>query len=572
MLRMELANIIKPDDLERAQRLYNPVSDGRFSAFLVRLGLVSERDLAEHFAAQYQLPRWQGDEAQLALLDVAALPEVSLRFLRQHKVFPYGWQSAAEREATQGEPLPLLQVVLADPEDRYVVDALSYACEAQVAVSIGLASDIDELLERYYGQGRSAMGSLVESIGESGDVVEDVEHLKDLASEAPVIRLVNLLIQRAVERRASDIHIEPFENRLKVRYRVDGVLQDSEAPPVSSTAAVISRIKIMARLNIAERRLPQDGRIMMRVQGQELDLRVSTVPTSFGESVVMRLLQRETVRFDFASLGMDEATRARFRQLLDRPHGVVLVTGPTGSGKTTTLYTALSALNTSERKIITVEDPVEYQLEGINQIQVKPAIGLDFAQALRSIVRQDPDVIMIGEMRDLETCRIAIQSALTGHLVLSTLHTNSAAASITRLLDMGVEDYLLVSTINAILAQRLVRRLDPALSEAYEPLPEVTERYQLQRYAHGQPIRLYRPRAGLAAGEGYLGRCAITELLVLSDSLRKLVMQRADASLLEQEARRQGMLTLYEDGLRLALQGVTTLDEVLRITYDGSEG
>ena len=297
--------------------------------------------------------------------------------------------------------------------------------------AVGLRSEIDDLIERWYGQGRSAMGTIVESAdGEGGGDVDDVEHLRDLASEAPVIRLVNLVIQRAVELRASDIHIEPFESRLKVRYRVDGVLEEGESPPTNLTAAVISRIKIMARLNIAERRLPQDGRIMLRVQGKELDLRVSTVPTAHGESVVMRLLDRETVVFDFYRLGFTDEFLPRFEQVLKQPHGILLVTGPTGSGKTTTLYTALSKLNTADVKIITVEDPVEYQIEGINQIQAKPQIGLDFAHALRSIVRQDPDVIMIGEMRDLETARIAIQSALTGHLVLSTLHTNNAAGGI----------------------------------------------------------------------------------------------------------------------------------------------
>jgi general secretion pathway protein E len=338
--------------------------------------------------------------------------------------------------------------------------ALSMASGKTISPQVGVASEIENGIEKLYGVGRSAMGQIIDTLGEGGDdELEDVEHLRDLASEAPVIRLVNLIMQRAVEARASDIHIEPFENRLKVRYRVDGVLQEVEAPPSSSTAAVISRIKIMARLNIAERRLPQDGRIMHRVQGKELDLRVSTIPTSHGESVVMRILDRESIVLDFDSLGFDEGLKADFVKDLEMPHGIILVTGPTGSGKTTTLYTALSQINTPERKIITVEDPVEYQLEGINQIQAQSSIGLDFAHALRAIVRQDPDVIMIGEMRDLETARIAIQSALTGHLVLSTIHTNDAAGGITRMLDMGVEDYLLTSTVNAILAQRLVRTL-----------------------------------------------------------------------------------------------------------------
>nr|WP_244308985.1 type II secretion system ATPase GspE [Pseudomonas duriflava] len=543
---------LKQGDIERARRLHADSPDESFSLFLLRLGMVSERDLAQAWATLLQVPLITEDEAPALLEDP---PELSVRFLKQFQVVPLG--------RDQNGPL---HVLVANPADSYAIEALQYACACPVRLSIGLRSDIENLIERYYGQGRSAMGTIVENLDAQTTSEDDIEHLKDLASEAPVIRLVNLIIQRAVENRASDIHIEPFENRLKVRYRIDGVLHESEAPPASSTAAVISRVKIMAKLDIAERRLPQDGRIMLRIQGKELDLRVSTVPTSFGESVVMRLLDRESVSFDFDSLGFAGQSLDTFLNVLERPHGILLVTGPTGSGKTTTLYTALSRLNTAERKIITVEDPVEYQLEGINQIQVKPSIGLDFAGALRSIVRQDPDVIMIGEMRDLETCSIAIQSALTGHLVLSTLHTNSAAGSITRLLDMGVEDYLLASTINGILAQRLVRRLDPAMREAYEPLPEVIEQYQLERYTDERPIRLYRPRRDLATGEGYRGRSAISELLIMNDTLRSLLMKRADAATLEQAARAEGMYTLYEDGLRQALAGVTTLEEVLRVT------
>jgi general secretion pathway protein E len=542
---------IKPGDLERARRLHENSAGEGFSHLLLRLGLVSERDMAQAWASLLNVPLILESDAPEMLEEPV---DVSTRFLKQHQIVPLG-QSNGQ-----------LHLLVANPAERYAIEALEYACDSPIRLSIGLRSDIENLIERYYGQGRSAMGTIVENLDAQANSEDDIEHLKDLASEAPVIRLVNLIIQRAVENRASDIHIEPFENRLKVRYRVDGVLNESEAPPASSTAAVISRVKIMAKLDIAERRLPQDGRIMLRIQGKELDLRVSTVPTSFGESVVMRLLDRESVSFDFDTLGFAGKSLDNFLNVLERPHGILLVTGPTGSGKTTTLYTALSRLNTAERKIITVEDPVEYQIEGINQIQVKPSIGLDFAGALRSIVRQDPDVIMIGEMRDLETCRIAIQSSLTGHLVLSTLHTNSAAGSITRLLDMGVEDYLLASTINGILAQRLVRRLDPMLSEAYEPLPEVIKEYQLEKYTDERPIRLYRPRRDLPQNEGYRGRSAISELLIMSDALRSLLMQRADASTLEQAARAEGMYTLYEDGLRQALAGTTTLEEVLRVT------
>jgi general secretion pathway protein E len=436
-------------------------------------------------------------------------------------------------------------------------------------VRVGLRSEIADLIERYYGSGRSAMGTIVENLTDDNNRSEDdIEHLRDLASEAPVIRLVNLVIQRAVEQRASDIHVEPFENRLKVRYRIDGVLHEVESPPAASTAAVISRIKIMAKLNIAERRLPQDGRIMIRVQGKELDLRVSTVPTAHGESVVMRILDREAVVFDFHTLGFTDQFLQKFINVLELPHGIMLVTGPTGSGKTTTLYTALSKLNTPDVKIITVEDPVEYQIEGINQIQAKPQIGLDFSHALRSIVRQDPDIIMIGEMRDLETARIAIQSALTGHLVLSTLHTNNAAGGITRMLDMGVEDYLLTSTVNGILAQRLVRRLDRTVAETYEALPEVVKEFNLEAFTDERPIKLYKPGSSAANPTGYFGRTTIMEFLVMSDAIRRQIMQHAGAGDIEQQARTEGMRTMYEDGLVKALHGQTTIEEVLRVTQE----
>jgi general secretion pathway protein E len=546
-----LANAgLKTGDLERAQRLAHESEGSSLTELLTRLGLVSELDLARAWAATLQAPLLLAENVTLS---GEPLPELSERFLRHYRLLPIGAHADG------------VHVLAANPGNAYGLEAVAYACQAPVYVSVGAASEVDGLIERYYGQGRSAMGSLIETLDEHGGAEEDIEHLKDLASEAPVIRLVNLILQRAVEQRASDIHIEPFESQLKVRYRIDGVLHEAEAPPSSSSAAIISRLKIMARLDIAERRLPQDGRIMLRIQGKELDLRVSTVPTSFGESVVMRLLDRQTVSFDFPSLGMDGERLQNFLDVLENPHGILLVTGPTGSGKTTTLYTALSRLNTAERKIITVEDPVEYQLEGINQIQVKPAIGLDFAGALRSIVRQDPDVIMIGEMRDLETCRIAIQSSLTGHLVLSTLHTNSAAASITRLLDMGVESYLIASTVKGVLAQRLVRRLDPLTRIAFQAPPELVAEHGLERFTDQRPIVLYRPASELPGG-GYHGRSAITELLVMNEELRGLLMRQADAATLEQAARRGGLRTLYEEGLRQAVAGVTSLEEVLRVT------
>ena len=544
---------LKATDLRQAVS-YREQHGGELVKLLVRLGLVSERDVAEAEAALLELPLVRTADLPD---EVPELPGVSVRYLKQNLILPI--------EEANGD----LTVVMANPRDAFACKALSMASGKNIIPRVGIASEIENGIEKLLGGGRSAMGQIVESLGgEDENDLEDVEHLRDLASEAPVIRLVNLIMQRAVESRASDIHIEPFENRLKVRYRIDGVLQEVEAPPAKSTAAVISRIKIMAKLNIAERRLPQDGRIMHRVQGKELDLRVSTVPTSHGESVVMRILDRESVVLDFDSLGFDEEIRSEFVKQLEMSHGIILVTGPTGSGKTTTLYTALSALNTPERKIITVEDPVEYQLEGINQIQAKASIGLDFAHALRSIVRQDPDVIMIGEMRDLETARIAIQSALTGHLVLSTIHTNDAAGGVTRMLDMGVEDYLLTSTVNAILAQRLVRTLDPESREPYEVLPELAKELGLPELDGGQSYQFYRPGANPENPTGYRGRTSILELLEMSDPIRRLVMQHATSGELQDLAVSEGMRTMYQDGLLKCQKGITTLDEILRVTQE----
>ncbi|WP_434681672.1 Flp pilus assembly complex ATPase component TadA [Pseudomonas sp. R1-18] len=540
---------LKSSDISRARKLClaESANDDDLVSMLLRLGAVRDEEVADAWCSLLDVPRLDPEQVN------EPVPVGSERFVRH-----YGVIGVASDDTS-------ITIAVSSPVTRAALDAVAYFCQKPLTLVVATSGEVNALIERRYGQGRSEMGALIESLDDDGGSEDDIEHLKDLASEAPVIRLVNLILQKAVEYRASDIHVEPFENQLNVRYRIDGVLEHGEAPPAGYAAAVISRLKIMARLDIAERRLPQDGRIMLRIQGRELDLRVSTVPTSFGESVVMRLLDRQTVSFDFPALGIDGARLQTFLDLLETPHGILLVTGPTGSGKTTTLYTALSRLNTEARKIITVEDPVEYQLQGINQIQVKPAIGLDFPTALRSIVRQDPDVIMIGEMRDLETCRIAIQSSLTGHLVLSTLHTNSAAASITRLLDMGVESYLIASTVKGILAQRLVRRLDPATRIAFDAPDELIRLHALDRFTDQRPIRLYRADQS-SDGGGYHGRSAITELLVMNEELRSLLMRQADAATLEQAARRCGLVTLYEDGLRQALAGITSLEEVLRVT------
>ncbi len=542
--------------LERALRLQQE-SGEKLGALLVTLGVCAQRDVAEALAAQLGLP----------LVDTGGYPEfpileerISARFLRESRSLPV---KEDERE---------LALAMADPTDDYTIGAFRMVTGREVKPLVAIPTELEAALERLYGTGRTAVGQIVGDVEQRDELAfdADVQQLKDLASEAPVIRLVSLLITNALDARASDIHIEPFENRLVVRYRIDGVLHEVESPPRRFSAAVISRIKIMANLDIAERRLPQDGRIRLRVQGKEIDLRVSTVPTMHGESVVMRILDKGGVALDFERLGFEDDILAKFVDVLMQPHGILLVTGPTGSGKTTTLYTALERLNRPDVKILTVEDPVEYQMPGINQIQVKPQIDLTFANALRSIVRQDPDVIMIGEIRDLETAEIAVQSALTGHLVLSTVHTNDAASTVNRLLDMGVEDYLLTSTVIGILAQRLVRTLCPHCKEAHAALPEIVEQMGLARFAKEREITLYRPvGCPQCAQTGYSGRVGIMEMLPITDPLRSLVMKHATATDLRNEAIREGMLTMYEDGLRKAVRGITTFEEVLRVTREG---
>jgi general secretion pathway protein E len=403
--------------------------------------------------------------------------------------------------------------------------------------------------------------ALVDADVAGGADEADVERLKDLASDAPVVRAVNALIGRAVERQASDIHIEPTEDSLKIRLRIDGALRDEPALPPALKSAFVSRIKVMSGLNIAERRLPQDGRLRLAVRGHDIDLRVATSPTIHGESVVMRILDRSNLPLDFQSLGFDPVTLDPFLKVLSRPHGIILVTGPTGSGKTTTLYAALASMNSAERKILTIEDPIEYRLAGVNQTQVNPQIGLTFAQALRSFLRQDPDVMMVGEIRDLETAQVSVQAALTGHTILATLHTNSAAASITRLLDMGVEPFLITSTVNAVLAQRLVRRLCPACREPFAPSAQSLAALGV---APAGLERLWRP-VGCAecGGSGFRGRVALLELLVTDAEIERLILARAEAREIQAAA---SLRTMLRDGIAKAAAGLTTLDEVLRVT------
>ncbi len=544
---------LRENDLNKVTKIQQQMQETRLPLLLVKLGLCSEKDVANALAKITGLSVVTVEEYP----DTPVLPdEISLRFLKEFHVVGI---KADEHK---------IVVAVMDPDNPVVEQSLHLLCGTEIEVKIGVLSDIDKAIERQYVDGKTQMGQITDNLDVS-ESLDDIEHLKDLASEAPVIRMVNLIFQRALDSKASDIHFEPFEDILIIRLRIDGVLQKIEGPPAGATAAVISRIKLMAKLNIAERRLPQDGRIKIQMQGKEIDLRVSTTPTMYGESVVIRLLDKESVVFDFASLGFEESNQQQFMEVLNKPHGIILITGPTGSGKSTTLYTALSQLNTPEKKIITVEDPVEYQLNGVNQIQAKPKIGLTFSSALRSIVRQDPDIIMIGEMRDLETAKIAVQSALTGHLVLSTLHTNDAAGALARLLDMGLDDYLLTSTVNGILAQRLVRKLCMHCREPYQPLPEVVEEKGLTRFLKNGELTLYQATGCKECGGiGYSGRLAIIEFLVMNDSLRKMVMEHKESGLIQEEAVKGGMLSIYQDGLAKAAKGLTTLGEVLRVTTE----
>ncbi len=540
---------LEPAALARAERA-QAESGERLDRVLTRLGLVGERDMAEALAEQLDLPLAAREDYPALPLAEETLPA---KFLKDSQVLPIALD---ERQVV---------LAMADPLDAFAAEAVGLRLGLPVARAVATAAELEDALGRLYGAGRGSLEQIADTAetAEEESTDADVARLRDQASEAPVIRIVNLLIAKAVEARASDIHIEPFEASLRVRYRVDGVLREVEAPPARLRAAVISRIKIMAKLNIAEHRLPQDGRIKIVARGKEVDLRVSTLPALHGEGVVLRILDREGVVLDFDALGFDEEIKGQLRELLERPNGILLVTGPTGSGKTTTLYTALKELNAPEKKILTVEDPVEYQLDGVNQIQVRPKIGLTFAHVLRAILRQDPDIIMIGEIRDLETAQIAVQAALTGHLVLATVHTNTAAATITRLLDMGMEDYLLTSTLVGILAQRLVRRLCAHCREPYQALPELARQIE----PSGAAVTLYRPvGCDQCNGTGYHGRASILEILPLADEIRRQILRHGESREIHKAAVELGMRSMYQDGLMKARAGLTSFEEVARVT------
>jgi general secretion pathway protein E/type IV pilus assembly protein PilB len=536
-------------------------TDGRLDFLSLELGYASVEDLlravAEVLGVEYV-------DLSAAEIDLSILKEFPLRLIHRYGVFPLKKQEGSVVVAT------------GNPFDLRAIDAVSAALRASVVPVVGLPDEVAGLVRTHLGVGAETVDDLLairEQQAGAVEMLEDVEwdgsEAAEEAQEASVVRLVNEILVEAIEARASDIHLEAQADGMKVRYRIDGVLLTQPTPPQINRfqAAIISRLKIMARLNIAEKRVPQDGRIKLRVSGREIDIRVSMIPMLHGEGIVMRILDKDRMNFSLRGLGMDKEVYDHFQRLIQLPHGIILVTGPTGSGKTTTLYSALSEIRDEQTKIITTEDPIEYQLDGINQIQVHPKVGLTFAASLRSILRHDPDVVLVGEIRDLETAENAVQASLTGHLVFSTLHTNDAAGAFMRLADMGVEPFLVCSTVEAVLAQRLVRTLCAECREPYWPstesLPDDFPQEALGR--HGTTA--YRAvGCRHCRGTGYRGRSGIYELLVTDDEVRRLASERTPTNLVKQAAMKAGMRTLRQDGWRKVLRGQTTVDEVVRVT------
>ena len=522
-------------------------------------GYIHTQILLETLSTELRLPYIKKGQYPKSGLPVEGLT-ITETFLREKIIFPL---------QLKGDTLI---VAVYDPFDLYTIEDLKVPLGKNIRVVLSSEQDILESIETYYGEeDGSAMNRMVGDIQDDDlhglDTLDDsTEHIRDMASEAPVIKLVNHIISQAIETRASDIHLEPFEEDLSLRYRIDGILHAMEPPPKRLSSAITTRIKIMSKLDISERRLPQDGRIKLKILGKDIDMRVSTLPTLYGESVVMRILDRDNLVLDLSQMGFPEKELRLVEELIQKPYGKFLVTGPTGSGKTTTLYAGLSKINTPDKKIITIEDPVEYQMRGINQIHVKSQIGLNFADGLRSIVRQDPDVIMIGEIRDPETADISIQAALTGHLVFSTVHTNDAAGAITRLLDMGIENFLISSALLGVLAQRLVRVICPDCKEEATLTPTLEAEMGL---LHKEKVKVYSGKGCKACSNtGFRGRCGIYELLVVDDSIRELILKKSTAQTICDQARKMGMRTLREDGWDKVVKGITTVEEILRVTLN----
>ena len=497
------------------------------------------------------------DLKEIGEIPQEAIQKISPNMAKLYEVIPF---------AIRGNTL---MVAMADPLNPNMLDDLRFMLDVEVKGAISNKRDIGDAIKKYYGDESESFSDLLEEIREEmpSTIVEananiDITSLKELASEAPVVKLLNLVLIQAINDKASDIHFEPFETEFKIRYRIDGVLYEMVPPPKHLALAITSRIKVMANLNIAERRLPQDGRIQLNISGRNVDLRISTLPTMFGESVVMRILDRSNVQLDIEALGLAEDIMKSMEKLIERPNGIIIATGPTGCGKTTTLYSCLRRINRIEDKIITTEDPVEYDIEGIIQVAINESIGLTFARCLRSILRQDPDKIMVGEIRDLETAEIAVQASLTGHLVFSTLHTNDAAGSITRMIDMGAEPFLITSTLQAILAQRLLRTICPKCKTEFKPTEEMLMEIGLTPEDIKGKKLYYGKGCDNCNKSGYKGRIGVYELLLVTDEIRELVMEKAPAVAIKEKARELGMVTLHDDAILKLYDGLTTIEEV----------
>ncbi len=529
----------------------------RLGQILVQQKKITERELLDALALQLQLEVMEGiDDKELRFDLVEQLP---IQYLKKHLIFPFQSEDGSLRMAVN------------DPLDLEVLDDLRilYGMDEIKPVLVP-AKEIISAINRTYGQANDTAEQIIQDLDQGGDShhlfaeLEEGEDLLDETSEAPIIKLVNHIFAQAVRNQASDIHIEPYQQHLQVRFRLDGVLHNVLSPPRRLHAAIVSRIKVMARLDIAEKRLPQDGRMEVKIGDRLVDVRVSCLPTAFGERVVLRLLEKSGKLLSLEEIGLSPAALAEMKRLLKLSHGIILVTGPTGSGKTTSLYAALSYINSPDKNILTIEDPIEYQLDGIGQMQVNPKINLTFASGLRSMVRQDPDVILVGEIRDRETAEIAIHAALTGHLVFSTLHTNDAASAVTRLTDMGIEPFLVSSAVQAIIAQRLVRVLCPHCKEAYEPDEAQWAEVGLRKEASGPIFRTNGCEKCLETG--YRGRTGIYEFLRMSEEIKGLVLRTSDSNQISKAARAEGMVNLRQDGILKVTEGKTTISEVLRVT------
>jgi general secretion pathway protein E len=547
---------ITPDVLAEARKTKGPNGAGFFD-HLIKKKLISEIQLLKILSEHFGIPLWH--ELPVESINIDFTQNISIQYLKKHKIVPLITPEnpvIAVNDPSNFQPVDDLRQILKIPDLPVVLSS-----QDAITVAINMAYDMSRASAKDYFEemNESATDDLISKIDETADLLDET-------SDAPIIKLVNLILSGALKDRASDIHVEPYSGNLKIRYRIDGILYDILSLPRRIQSPLVSRIKIMAKLNIAEKRLPQDGRIEIKIADRLVDIRVSIIPTAFGERVVLRLLDKTANILKLADLGMHDERIKLLNKLIKSPYGIILVTGPTGSGKTTTLYAALSTINRPEINIITIEDPIEYQMDGVGQIQVNPKIDLTFAAGLRSIVRQDPDVILIGEIRDRETAEIAIQSSLTGHLVFSTLHTNDAASAVTRLIDMGIEPFLVTSSIVAIIAQRLVRVLCPHCKEEYVPDVESLANLGLDRSVLKNNTFYRKKGCNMCMQTGFRGRSAIFEILTVDDEIKRLVLKTSDANQINELAIKQGMITLQKDGIDKVLKGITTTEEVLRVT------